>query len=103
MVAVLLIEELCRLCDGSLAAMDACLSKVLEMGTAGGTGRGEMVLLQSQGSFFAYAPVLKALQKGKLPLARLLVYPGSGVLKKAFALSHLVRPSAITLPGMKAK
>lgn len=66
-----------RICGVATAAVDDLLRAALQAGNH--AGRGEMVLLQSQGSFFAYTPVLKALQRAQLPLARFLVYPGSGV------------------------
>lgn len=67
---------LCRICGEGTAAVDDWLRAALQTGIH--AGRGEMVLLQSQGSFFAYAPVLKALQRAQLPLAKFLVYPASG-------------------------
>ena len=46
------------------------------------------MLLQSSGSFFAFAPVLKALQKSHLPLAQFLAFPGTGFSLSLRALPH---------------
>lgn len=67
----------CRICEGSQQSADDWLEAAL--GQGGGTA-GEMVLLQSSGSFFAFAPVLKALQNSHLPLAQFLAFPGTGFL-----------------------
>lgn len=37
----------------------------------------QVVMLQGSGSFFAYAPVLKALQRAEMPLRHLLPLPAS--------------------------
>jgi hypothetical protein len=65
-----------RICGEDDASVDDWMHAALQIGDY--AGRGEMVLLQSQGSFFAYAPVLKALQRNQMPLARFLTYPGTG-------------------------
>ena len=79
------VTELHRVCTDE--ASDAFLQAVLEAGTGAANGN-EMVLLQSQGSFFSYAPVLRALQHADLPLARYLAYPHNGV----HARPHSMKP-----------
>lgn len=64
-----------RICGQVTATVDDWLRAALQAGNH--ADRGEMVLLQSQGSNFAYAPVLKALQRAQMPLAKFLVYPAS--------------------------
>jgi hypothetical protein len=65
-----------RICGEAQASLDDWLRSALN--SCAQDDRGEMVVLQSQGSFFAYAPVLRALQKAHLPLSKFLVYPASG-------------------------
>lgn len=36
---------------------------------------GEVIMLQSNGSFFAYQPILRALQRADMPLSHVLAYP----------------------------
>lgn len=69
--------KLCRLYDSKSAVVDDWLQAATQEGSDVGTS--EMVMLQSQGSLFAYAPVLKALQRAQLPLRKFLVYPASGL------------------------
>lgn len=68
---ILLVAQLCNL-DGNAALLDLALARPLQREAASGR-----VLVQGGGSWFAYAPVLSALQKCTLPVwfsARFLGY-----------------------------